>query len=367
MSTSQQHRLKAARWAAAVGRYSLASAFLDAITDPALGSETQVLRGHIHAQQGRYAEALGLWEQALARSPGDARLEKAIRRLRAMQETGFTPPSTRFRLAALCGLALCSLLLLAAAFALGRWTTRAGAAKPPGLTLAAADTLEPPTQALLQQQTLAISGQVDLVQNRLAEGHAALRAGLDALAAELPKARAVADLAVAVQNVQGEIRTLDRRMNDATAGLSNALQSIRLQQEQQLRDDTARGQAIQAARGDLARLRDAMAAETARSDQRLHAMIDLLRPVNLDRLAREIQDAEAAISVLRTEAARPPSDGPHGLISRRAALRSELREIENRLASLREAWEQHVVPWLKARAALSGSGEPAARPDKALH
>lgn len=387
MSMSQQRYLKAARFAAAVGRYSLASALLDGVTDEALASETDILRGHIHAQQGRYAEALGIWEKARARSPGNVALEKAIRKVRHLQETASAAPSAWFRLAAPGTTVLCVVLLLAGAFGLGRWAAQpdvrrstapaSGPASLPGAAeatlsnrwpagaalgqeevLAAVKDLQRRTETLLGEQAVALTDQVRSVQGQLLEGNGAIRERLDALAAGAAKSQAVADLAGGLKTLEGDVRGAEQRLNEWTRGLSNELVTVQSQQDQLSREQAAHRQAVEAVRGDLAALRETWSTQALRSGQQLWTAIEALKPASMDRLAREIRDTEAAASVLKAEETRLRSDSSHALVSRRTALLRELQETERQLARLREDWEQHVVPWLKVKAALLPEGTP---------
>jgi type VI secretion system protein ImpK len=120
MDGVREARLRSAARFAALGDHAAAVKLLDTATTGEPVVAELDLRARIHAQQGRYAEAIETWQRALEIDPDNASASAGIARADAIRKHG--ERSRRVRLPLWIGAAAASpVLALALAFAAGRY------------------------------------------------------------------------------------------------------------------------------------------------------------------------------------------------------------------------------------------------------
>ena len=394
MGLSHERILKAARFIGATGQQTLALALLDLIKDDALKSQVDTLRGKILAQMGRYPEAISLWEKVLARAPQDPEITNAIRKAKQMQEASVGVPSSRMRITALSTAIVCLLLLFAACFGFGRWTVSRHQKQEQAIleelkpslghlvestiskefqshsdrerehVTVVVSNLQRQVQTLAQQQTVDITNQIGGAKDSILSGSVETRERIQALSLRVAESTTLTDLVGVAQRVQSDVRDTRELLNRWGGSVSNELRSVQAQQDQLAGQQAAHQHAvsnlslvIETVRRETRALDEKMATQQLRSDQLLRTTVGLLRPGNMDRLARQIAGAEEALSHLKSDEARYRADNKQVLVSRHRSILKQLRDTEKQLKDLQDQWNLQVVPWLRAQNALSPHDE----------
>jgi tetratricopeptide (TPR) repeat protein len=238
--------LDAARSAAARRQYRLALSLVDVVKGEALQPEVMMLRGKIHAQTGRYDEAIKAWKEVLAKTPDNQEAGDAIRRAEQMQKSPMAPYLSRIRAAAAAGAVLCLLLLMMGSFALGRRMTAGDHTRTQGLVrevqaqlngisrdavsevlasqtelqrqnlLRVVEQLQCYVQSVLDRQTASVVDHLDGAAGDALAGLRETRDRLSALQQEVAKEQTTAAMAQATRDFQTD---LIRQMQGALARL----------------------------------------------------------------------------------------------------------------------------------------------------
>lgn len=344
MTLPERQILEAARFLAAKGRHDVALALLDTVNDEALQVDAMLLRGKIHAQAGRYEEAIRLWDQVLAKSPGHREAVDAIRRARQMQKSRFASHLSRIRFVAAAGIVLCILLLSVGSFALGRRMTAGDhdrlqrlvdtlqadirqisddatdatakalmsqAEQDRQALLAAIDTLQQRVQSLMEQQTTSAANRLDAATNGILAKLDDTQSGLATLRRDIAKAQTDvradandrwAEWARRVQEILTEVQTvhgLQTQIAEARAGDGQVLASV-LQLAESLRQELAATQARLAQVLEAQAAGDRTALSLSRSVERLHEELDATN----EQIARQRTQADQTLRVT-VESLRP--------------------------------------------------------------
>ncbi len=419
MTLPERQIFEAARFLAAKGRYDVAAALLDTVSDEALQVDTLLLRGKIHAQTGRYEEAIKVWDKILAKSPDNREAADAIRKARQMQKSRFASHPSRIRVVAAAGAVLCLLILLTGSFALGRRMTRGDQGRLQELVrmvqadinrvsdnavakaltsqtdqnrqtlLTAIDTLQGSVQSLLEQQTTSLAGHLDVVVNGISTTLGDTQNGLRTLRQDIAKEQTavrvdannrrtewtqriqgiLAQMQViqALQTQIAEARAADKQVMTSVLQLVQSLQqglSTTLSQVGQImeaqaaegRRTTALSNSIELLRDELARIKEQVAEERVRSDQTLHITVEALRPANMDHLNQRIKETQETLVALKAEEDRLRGKNCVVIALRRPTLLRKIREAEGRLKAVQDQWTAEVLPWMEAKQALDHDG-----------
>lgn len=419
MTLPEGRILETARFLAAKGQYEVAAALLDMVHEEALQAETMLLRGKIHAQTGRYEEAIKTWDQVLAKSPDNREAADGIRKARQMQNSWVASHLPRLRIAAAAGGVLCLLLLLTGSFALGRRMTAGDHIRLQGLVraveshvdrlsddamskalasqaeqdrqtlLIAIDTLQGRVQSLLEQQTTSVAGRLDVAVNGILAVLGDTQSGLATLRQDIAeeqtdvrtdandrwtewtqRVQGILAQVQAIQTLQTQIteaRAADKQVMTSVLQLVQSLQqglSTTLTQVGQVMEAQAAGSqrtmalshSIELLRDELARTKEQIAEERTRSDQALRMTVEALRPATMDHLGQQIREAKETVVALGAQERRLRKKGNVIFALQRPTVVRKLKEAERQLSTLQDRWDTEVTPWIRTKQALNPDG-----------
>jgi tetratricopeptide (TPR) repeat protein len=394
MNLPQERFLSAAQSLAARGQHRLALALLDMLkTSTSSLQAVAMLKGKILAQMGRYGEAIGAWETILSQVPNHQEAAACVSRAKQMQASPTGAYGPRIRMAAFVAGALSLLALLLVSFAAGRHTASQEIARRQtmlgqvrsdlrdAIDAAVAKSvsgmqredsgkwaeeiagLQANIKALLPPSVAGAStGQIQVATERIVALLGETQDRLNSLRLDMAKEQTATEVARATRDLQVSTSNEWVRWSRQLGEVALSLKVLQSQQDQiaerQLAENqtvASLSQAVESLRGDLSAMREQVVQERARSDQALRLTIAALRPVNMDRLDRQIKEAEGALATTRDRETALRNKGNLADSIRHGRTVKVIRDIEAELLALREQWDTQVGPWLRTSTALTAS------------